>query len=114
MSLYNPGDVVYVKSTEEPVTVMAIRPAVEDEFDGQKFPRGFTGDKEVIVVRRPVMTEAQGIRYAFFDFLACELESQGEQNARLFSRLMARKELAEAELGEVIGVQAAPKQAKPH
>jgi hypothetical protein len=109
---YQIGDVVYVKSTEEPVVVMQTRQADAAEFDGKKFPVGYSGNQEVVVVRRPVMSEG-GIRYAFFDFLKVELESSDEQTQRLYQKIKSRTELAQADFGEPGNVIAAASK-KPH
>lgn len=86
-----PGTVLYVKTSEEPVLFFASRPI--NEADRGKFPE-YSGTGEVVIVRRPVMTETSGISYKFYDFLAEELESDDEQTKRLFGRIMSRQKLA--------------------
>jgi hypothetical protein len=108
---YKMGDVVYVKSTEEPVTVFLTRPARSEEFDGKKFPQEIEGPYDVVVVRRPVMREGE-IRYAFFDFLAPELESEPEQTQRLYTKIKSRQEIAMQDFGEP--GQAVASLKKPH
>lgn len=104
------GDVVYVKSTEEPVTVIGTRPIKDDERS--KYP-DYPEVQTVVTVRRPVMKESTGISYAFFEFLDVELESGSDQTNRLFAKMKERQELIQDEMlgGEPI---AAVKQLKPH
>ena len=86
---YTPGTILYVKTTEEPVTVIASRPM--NETDAKHFPPSYEGSKVLIVVRRPIFSDSAGIRYAFFDFLSEELESGEEKARRLYESIKARQ-----------------------
>lgn len=98
MSAYTPGQVLYVKSTEEPVTVVGTRAVSEDDFATHKFPREYQGSGVIIIARRPVISEANGVRYAFFDFLEEELETDQGSSQRLYDRIKFREALAMKEL----------------
>lgn len=90
------GEVVYVKTSEEPVLVVGTRKLETRELGGT-FPEVYSGSGEVVVVRRPQMTEATGIKYVFFDFLKEELESSEEQTQRLYAKILERQKIAMAD-----------------
>lgn len=91
------GEVLYVKTSEEPVLVLGTR-KVHDSEIGKKFPEIYHGSGEVVTVRRPIQT-SEGLTYMLYDFLAEELETETQQNQRLYSKLVERQKLAQAEFG---------------
>lgn len=94
----NIGEVMYVRTSEEPVCVLGTRKIRPEEL-GKKFPETYNGTGDVIVVRRPVMTDATGITYQLWDFLSEELETEDEQSKRLFNKIMSRQKLTSQEMG---------------
>lgn len=94
------GDVLYVKTTEEPVLVVGTRTVGDSEVD---YPKLIDPDAEVVVVRRPIGSQENGIQYKFFDFLATELETYEEQAKRRYVRLMDNHKIAMAEENMVSG-----------
>lgn len=84
------GDVLYVRSVEEPVTFIKEREVIPSD----NFPDGV--QDHVYIVRRAQMSPENGVvvGYRFFDFLASELETAQEQSQRIFSRMKERQELA--------------------
>jgi hypothetical protein len=93
----NVGEVVYVKSSEEPVIVLNVRKLRNEEL-GKKFPAEYNGPDTVVTVRRPQMTESQGITYQIYDFLQVELETSAEQSNRLYAKIIERQKLAMSEV----------------
>lgn len=88
------GDVMFVRSTEEPTVFIAERPQDKDD----NFPL-HEGSGRVYVVRRPSGAPQSGIQtYKFFDFLAEELETQKESHERNIKSLKMRQELLLAEM----------------
>jgi len=88
---YKTGDLLYVKSTDEPVVVIGSRKLSEVD---KVFPQDvYNGSGVVVVVRRPIVSES-GVQYKFFDFLAEELESYTDQGKRLYNRIKERQSLA--------------------
>jgi hypothetical protein len=88
---FQTGEVVYVKTTEEPSLVFGVRP-FEDKDRGN-FP-DFVEIKELVVVRRPIVTENGSIHYKIFDFAPFELETALEHSKRLYNNLKERQALA--------------------
>lgn len=80
------GEVLYVKSTEEPVAFIASR----------KSPWYHYGTV-LYLVRRPVVSDTRGIKYVMAEFLAEELETAEEQTHRLMGRMKSRQALAMGE-----------------
>lgn len=76
------GDVVYVRTTDEPVFVVSID--TDAELPGQVDTQKFSGT--IVTARRPVLTE-QGIRHDFDQFLIEELESRSDKEQRVFSEM---------------------------
>lgn len=101
MTNWKVGDQAFVVSTEEPTTVLGVR-EIREEERGKKFPAHYDGSGVVVTVRRPVMSEVNGIRYELWDFLAEEVESSTEQTARLYARIKERQKIAmsDMDLGE--------------
>lgn len=91
------GEVMYVRTSEEPVCVLGIRKIRPEEL-GKKFPEIYEGSGDVITVRRPVQTEANGITYQLYDFLSEELETSEEQSHRLYAKILERQKLAMSEM----------------
>lgn len=87
------GDVVFVKTSEEPVTVIGTRKMQPEEV-GKKFPESYHGSGDVVIVRRPVMLPDEGMQYKFFDFLAEELETSEQQANRMYANIINRQKLA--------------------
>lgn len=94
--MFNIGDVAYVRTSEEPVLVLGTR-KIRPEEVGKKFPEIYDGPDEVVTVRRPVMTDANGISYQLWDFLGVELETHAQQSQRLYDKILERQKLAMAE-----------------
>jgi hypothetical protein len=83
------GEVLYVKSTEEPITPVATRKV---NFGDKRFPSECEG-MDIVVARRPVIADGGVQRYEFYDFLACEVETGFEQTARRITRLKEGAEM---------------------
>lgn len=82
MSKFIPGNVVYVKTTEEPNLILKTEqqaPAYE----------GFSG--EVVYVRRPLVTD-QGIKHINDVFFAEELETPEDKHFRVYNDLAGVRE----------------------
>lgn len=77
--------------------VVGTRQLAQGEL-GKTFPDVYKGAGEVVVVRRPIMTDATGIQYKFFDFLSEELETSEQQSQRLYQKIIERQKLAMAEI----------------
>ena len=77
------GQVVYVKTTDEPVFVVAID-AKSDRLPTLVDTGKFSGT--MVAVRRPVLTES-GIEHRFDDFLIEELESRQDKEQRVFNEM---------------------------
>jgi hypothetical protein len=90
MNLPKIGDVLYVKTTDEPVLVVATRQM--NESDSKRFPAN-EGCGTIIIVRRPVSTDSQGIRYQFYDFLAEELQTADERAQAYYENLKKRRDM---------------------
>jgi hypothetical protein len=88
---FQTGEVAYVKSTEEPLVVFGVRP-FEDKDRGN-FP-DFLEIKELVVVRRPIVTENGAVHYKLFDFAPFEIETALEHSKRLYNNLKERQALA--------------------
>jgi hypothetical protein len=87
---FKTGSVAYMKTTEEPVLVLATEtkdPAFE----------GFSG--EVITVRRPHVTP-DGIDYIIATFYAEELESADDKAQRFYNEMTGRVRQFEAQNGK--------------
>lgn len=90
------GDILYVKSTEEPVTFLRARNVHFYDSLGLQL----NGSSKIYIVRRPVVSDIWGISYKFARFLAEELETPEEQTSRLFAKVKARQQLAMGEFQE--------------
>jgi hypothetical protein len=90
------GDVVFVKTSDEPVLVLGHRKVLDSEL-GKKFPEVCAG-ANVIIARRPTQTEAAGLGYQLFDFLEVELETRSDHSQRIYDGILERQKLAMADL----------------
>lgn len=88
------GDVLIVKSVEEPVTFITERKMTDE--DRKRIPVGTQCEGTIYVVRRAVFSPTQGIAlgYKYFDFLKEELETSSDNAKRQLARLKERSELA--------------------
>lgn len=91
------GEILYVKSTEEPVTFLRARKVHFYDSLGLQL-NGASG--QVYIVRRPIVSDIKGISYKFAHFLAEELETSEEQTARLFAKVKSRQAIAMGEYQE--------------
>jgi len=91
----NPGDVLYVKNIEEPVTFIQERPFTDE--DQKIFP---IVTKSVYVVRRAIFSPENGVvvGHKFFDFLPIELETHSEQATRHLARIKERQAMAMSDM----------------
>jgi hypothetical protein len=87
------GDVLYVRTTSEPVLFVSERPQDADD----NFP-SHQGSHQVYIVRRPCPATAGIQTYKFFDFLQEELETAKESQAREVHSLKLRQDLLMAEM----------------
>lgn len=87
---YKTGEVLYVRTTEEPVCVIAER---ELSSSDKRFPLEYNGTGTLVVARRPVISDGGVQRYEFFDFLEEELETGFEQTARRINRVKEGNDL---------------------
>lgn len=94
---YKTGEVLYVKTTEEPVCVLAERKLSPGD---KRFPAEYAGEGIVIVARRPIIADGGVQNYVFYDFLADELATDYEMTAMRIQRLKAGQELYREELPE--------------
>lgn len=80
------GEILYVKSTEEPVLFHSARkPRWYDVF----LPK----TSAIYRVRRPLVNPHGGVTYKITTFLAEELETESEQSTRLFNKFKQRQAL---------------------
>ena len=100
MTEFVPNEVLFVRTTEEPVQVIATRQMHEDEL-GKIFPAHYKGPGKLVTVRRPIVSDANGISYKFFDFLAEELQTAEERAQTQLKDLKLRQALAMGEIGSL-------------
>ena len=93
---YKTGEVLYVKSTEEPVIVIAERKLASGD---KRFPMEYEGSGLVVVVQRPIIADGGVARYEFYDFLDEALATGMEMTAMRIQRLRDGQELYREELG---------------
>jgi len=91
------GEVLYVKSTEEPVLFHSSRKRAWYDF---AVP---SGTAALYTVRRPLVNPHGGVSYVVSTFLAEELETDSEQSARLYSKFKQRQSLTMSEDGPAGG-----------
>jgi hypothetical protein len=91
------GEVLFVKSTEEPTMVHSLRARRWYEI---WLPKATAG---VYTVRRPLVNPHGGVTYKITQFLVEELETESEQSARLFQRFKQRQAMSMSEEGPVGG-----------
>lgn len=84
------GDVMYVKTTEEPTLYVASRKLAPGD---KRYPMEYAGSGEVYIVRRPIIQDGGVANYVFFDFLSEELASGLEMTAMRIQRLREGSEL---------------------
>lgn len=84
------GDILFVKTTEEPTLYVASRRLSPGD---KRYPAEYAGSGEVFVVRRPIIQDGGVSNYVFFDFLAEELASGLEMTAMRIQRLREGQEL---------------------
>ena len=87
------GEILYIKSTEEPLLFHSERPKRWYEF---WLPQGA---KTLYTVRRPLVNPRGGVSYKISTFLAEELETESEQSARLFNKFKRQQALSMADAG---------------
>ena len=74
------GEIVFIKTTEEPVYVLAV-------------------DETSAAVRRPIQTQ-NGIKHVEETWALSELETSSESDARLAARYKSRQDLAFGQTGQ--------------
>lgn len=84
------GDILYVKTTEEPVVFHSERKL--RWYEKLYLP----ATRAIYQVRRPIAHPSRGLRYVLHTFLAEELETASEQSARIFGIHKTRQTLASA------------------
>lgn len=84
------GDVLYVRTTEEPVCVLAERQLSPGD---KRFPAEYEGTGNIVVVRRPIIVDGGVANYVFYDFLEEELSTGMELTAMRIQRLREGQEL---------------------
>jgi hypothetical protein len=92
---YKTGEVLYVRTTEEPVSVLAERRLTPGD---KRFPAEYEGSGTIIVVRRPIIADGGVSNYVFYDFLEEELASGMELTAMRIQRLREGQELYREEM----------------
>lgn len=90
------GEVLYVKSTEEPVLFHSARKRAWYDI----FLPETTG---IYRVRRPLVNPHGGVTYKISTFLAEELETESEQANRLFTKFKQRQALSMSDEGPAGG-----------
>lgn len=93
---YRTGEVLYVKTTEEPVCVLAERRLSAGD---KRFPMEYEGEGLIVVVRRPIIASGGVSNYVFYDFLAEELATGMEMTAMRIQRMREGQELYRDEMG---------------
>jgi hypothetical protein len=96
MMKYKTGEVLYVRTTEEPVCALAERRLSAGD---KRFPAEYEGEGLIIVVRRPIIAEGGVSNYVFYDFLSEELATGMEMTAMRIQRLREGQELYRDEMG---------------
>lgn len=91
------GDVLYVKTTEEPTLYVASRKLSPGD---KRYPVEYAGSGEVYIVRRPIIVDGGVANYVFFDFLSEELATGFEMTAMRIQRLKEGQELYREEMPE--------------
>ena len=105
MSEIKPGMVVYVKTTEEPVYVIAV--TKESRYHGHLLAdelAQFDAVKEQIaIVRRPIAGE-DGIQHRMQEFFVSELETDTARKDRAYGEMMGLRDRMRggAKPGEVV------------
>ena len=84
------GEILYIKSTEEPSMYHSERRRRWYEF---WLPKATVG---LYTVRRPLVNPHGGVTYKITTFLAEELETESEQSTRLFNKYKSRQALSMA------------------
>jgi hypothetical protein len=77
------GDLMFLKSSEEPVVVLALDQIIEDHPTSK------------VTVRRPLIT-TEGTQYAIAEFFRFELETPEEQDIRKIEDIKRRHRLTQA------------------
>lgn len=83
------GEVLYMKTTEEPLLFVASRKLSPGD---KRFPAEYEGSGEVYIVRRPIIQDGGVASYVFFDVLAEECATDSEMT---LTRLRRQKETQE-------------------
>lgn len=106
MSEIKPGMVVYIKTTEEPVYVLAVSKepdpsALDEECIAEATHTRVT--EQAAIVRRPVASE-DGIRHTIDDFFLSELETDAARKERAYGEMMGLRDRMRggAKPGEVV------------
>lgn len=94
---YKAGDLLYVRTTEEPTTVIAIRKLNPGD---KRFPAEYSGSGIIVVVRRPIIRDGGVENYVFYDFLAEELATGMEMTAMRIQRIREGQESYREEFGD--------------
>jgi hypothetical protein len=90
------GEVVYVRTTEEPCLAVAERKL---SIGDTRFPKEYAGSGLIIVVQRPIIADGGVARYEFYDFLEEALATSAELTAMRIQRLRDGQELYREEIG---------------
>ena len=92
---YKTGEVLYVKSTEEPTIVIAERKLTPGD---KRFPAEYEGSGLIVVVQRPIIADGGVSNYVYYDFLDECLATGMEMTALRIQRLREGQELYREEM----------------
>lgn len=92
MSEIKPGMVVYVKTTEEPVYVVAVtkEPRYHGHLLADELAQFDAVKEQIAIVRRPLASD-EGIRHQMDEFFVSELESDDARKERAMNEMMGMR-----------------------